>query len=253
MEPIAPSTTAAGRFIAKASDYVKHHERLVLVLVAAAVLWGLSGKIQDVIIRHDQRAYDNAAAARQAQADANVAAANQSAQSAAEYRQIAQQTQQENRRLEASILALAASLQQQQAADAKLPPPALAARIETLASLPAGTVTPAPGATFSVTQDGAVKVAQKLEEIPALQGTLSATQNEKANTEKALGAAVKHSGDLDAQILGLQSEIKKADTECKAEVKLVKAQAAKGKRKWFVVGYVAGLATRGILKFFGGV
>jgi uncharacterized protein YlxW (UPF0749 family) len=252
MDVPAVPKTALGRAVVWVSTFAKAHEFLLIAALAAFVLLGITGKVQDVIAAHDQRVYDAAQAARQAQTAANAELAKQAAQRADDYKQVVQQVLDANRKLEDDNRRLLSELAKRQADDAKLPPPQLAARIETLANIPTGSITPQPGETFSVTQPGVVGIAQTLEKVPALEGQLSNANAEKANTEKQLASQSALVTALNVQVTGLQSEIKKADTECKAEVKSVKADAAKGKRKWFVAGYVAGFASAVAVKIFGG-
>ena len=40
--------------ISSLSAYVKLHERLIGLVLAAAVIWGVSGKIESVVAKHDK-------------------------------------------------------------------------------------------------------------------------------------------------------------------------------------------------------
>jgi len=245
-----PKTVATPGVI---SAFLKAHEFLICFVVAVLLFWFVSGRVENIIAAHDKDVYDAGAAALQAQADKNATVAQQNAQLAADYRTFAQQAQQANLQLEQANAKLADALKGRQAADAALPAPDLAVHIETLAGVPAGGVVPAPGNTFAITTPAAVAIAQGLESVPTLTGELANTKAEKATVDQQLvkqGAIV---AGLNNQITGLGLQITDADKACKAQVAFVKAEANKSKRKWFVIGYVAGLATRGAIKIFAGV
>jgi hypothetical protein len=249
------------------SNYVKAHEVFLGVILALALVWGLSGKVQDVITAHDKRQYDAAQIARINQADnnarqaqVNAQIATENARLAAEYKTLAQQTQDQNTKLAQANVALSSSLRQQQAHDATLAPPALAQRIETLAALPSNSIAAASDNSFTVPNVAAVQIAQALEHVPILQQQVINLEAQSSNKDNLLSkqdtvvaALNKQVDGLATERDGLKREIKAADDAHKKEIKLVKDLANKGKRKWFVAGYIAGLATRGLVKIFGSV
>lgn len=246
-------TSAFGRTIQHVSALFKQHEKLIAVVVAAALIWGVSGKVQDMIVAHDQKVYDARTATLQAQADKNAALAQQNATLASDYKAFAQQAQAANQQLEQANAKLTDALKTRQAVDSTLPPADLAARIEELSNLPANSITPQPGDTFSVAAPAAVAIAQDLESLPVLTDQLTNLQTEKSNVDKQLAKQGAVVTGLNQQVSGLQLQIVDGDKACKAQVSLEKAKAARSKRKWFVAGYISGLATRGIIKIFGGV
>lgn len=229
------------------SGYVKTHEKLLAICLGVALVWGVVGKIQTAIVNHDQKVYDARTAALQADSEKNAALASAAAQAAAAYQQQLTAATAQNAALEQQTITALAALSKQQATDKTLPPADLAARIVTLASLPAGAIAPAPGNKFSVTNDGAVGIAQVLEKVPVLQTELQNTIEEKANSDKLLAAQTSRVDGLNLEITGLQTTAVDKDKACKADIALVKAEGRKGKRFWFkaglVVGYVAGLVT----------
>jgi hypothetical protein len=252
MAAIIPVASLTSK-VDKVSAFIKSHERMLLVGTALLLLWGITGKVQSIIAAHDDKVYAAALATREAQATANAALAQQNAALATQYQQLAQQVQQQNAALESQNAALVTALTKQKATDAKLPAPELAARIESLASLPANSVTPTPGDSFSVTAPAAVKIAQELENVPALQSQLANAQTEKANLDKQISEQAKVVVGLNTEVAGLHKELVASDKQRKAEVADVKANAAKSKRKWFVVGFIAGLSTRGAIKILSGI
>lgn len=244
--PVQIAETITGRV----SAYVKHHERLLIVVLGCVLAWGISGKVQDIVAAHDQKVYASRTDELLSQVQQNQATAAANAKLAGDYAAHLVETLQRNAELAKANAALAQNLANAQETDKHLPPPELAARIENLATLPLGSVTPAPANTFSVTNDGAVGIAQFLEQIPSLQSQLQNAQAETANDAGLLKEQTTRVDGLNTEIAGLHLEITKGDKACKAEVSLVKAQAAKAKRKWFIVGTIVGAIARSFLPSF---
>jgi hypothetical protein len=228
------------------SAFVKHHEKLLAVILAAALIWGVVGKVQDAIAAHDKAAYAAAASVTAAQAEKNAALATASAALAQQAQAQATATAAANKQLEASNAALITALANQRAIDAKLSPPELAARIETLAALPPNSVVPAT-AGYTVTAPAAVSIAQSLETVSTQAGEIVNLKSEAANDRKQIAAQDALVLGLNQQIAGLGLQIGDQTKECKAQVATVKAEARKSKMRWFkagvVVGFVAGVVT----------
>lgn len=239
--PMVPKTFGA------ASIFLKAHEFLICFVVGVALLWFVSGKVESIIAAHDKAVYAASAAVLQAQADKNAAVAQQNAQMASDYRAFAQQAQLANLQLEQANAKLADALKGRQAADAALPAPDLAVRIETLAGVPAGGVVPAPGNSFSVSTPAAVSIAQGLESVPVLTSELSNLKTEKTNVDQQLTKQNTIVAGLNNQITGLGLQITDSGKVCDARVAVENAKAKKGKRAWFkagvVVGFIGGIIT----------
>lgn len=253
MEPTLTPATKLGTTVVWASGVIKRHETLIAIVLGFLLLWGITGKVQSIIAAHDQKVYATDTAALQATAEKNAAAAQSNAALAAQYQQAAALAAQANAALAQANAALSTALTKQKAADATLPPPQLAARIETVASLPPGSITAKPDATLSITLPAAVSVAQMLEEVPVLHTQLDNTGAQKAATEKLLADQTQRVAGLNTQIDGLNLQIVQGGKVCDDRVKVEKDKAAKAKRKWFVAGYVAGLVTRGVIKLTTGL
>jgi hypothetical protein len=252
LPPMLPA--AAGRirqFVATVSHYVVNHEKFLLFVLVAALAWGVSGKVEKAILAHDQHNLTVAQAQLAATQAANANRAKEAQQATEAATQAKQAAAAANLALARATDALRQALAKQQAADAQLTPPALAQRIETLAGATPGSVTPIVGG-YSVTQPGAVQIAQTLEIVPELKAECSNAKSEAANNKSALDASAKEAGTLHEQVGGLQLQLTQADKVCKDEIKVVKDQARASKRKWFVAGFVAGLVTRGAMKLFAG-
>ena len=251
--PVLAATTATPVLtVSKISSYLKLHEGLIALALVVGLVWFLSGRVTTAIANHDQKVYDAATAALKAQADKNAALAASNATAAAEFQQQAAQAQAANAKLEQQTVSLLAQLAQQKATDKNLPPPELAQRITTLAGLSTGAIVPAPNETFILNQSGAVGIATTLENVPVLETQIKNVQAEKANTDSLLATQTSLVGGLHQQITGLQVQIADGTKQCAAQVAVLKAVARKSKRKWFIAGYVAGLATRGAVRLFAG-
>jgi len=83
-----------------------------------------------------------------------------------------------------------------------------------------------------------------LETIPVLKSQLDNETTLKTNGDLLIGQQNKSIFDLTTQVGGLQKLGVDQQKQCTDEIAVVKAQAAKSKRRWFVIGYVAGFFSR---------
>ena len=149
------------------SEIFKTHEKLILALIAAGVLWVGIGKIDTLIQHHDDANLKQAQtiAAVQSQKDAAIAA-----QVASDKRRIRRVTSEDASTScgprTSEYRPSNGALTKQQKTDATLPPTDLVARWNTL--VPSANVTASPnGETLS--NSGAVATVQQLEIIPVQQ------------------------------------------------------------------------------------
>ena len=228
------------------SEYLKAHERLILALVAAGVLWFAIGKIDTLIQHHDGANLKQAQtiAAVQSQKDAAIAA--QVASDKAAFDALQAKLQAEDAALIQANVALATALTRQQKTDATLPPTDLVARWNALVPQAAASVTP-KGVTLPNT--GAIATVQQLEIIPVQQEEITNEQTLVANGEALAVAQAKQVTDLTAQITGLKLSAVDDAKVCQTQIAVVKADARKSKKRWFIAGFVAGIATRILGKF----
>jgi hypothetical protein len=211
------------------------------------VVWCLSGRVENYLTARDVRKYNTDLVALKVQAETSAKLAATNEQSTNDYKIIVAQVLTENRRLNDQIAARDLATKKQQETDKTLPPVELAYRWQSLAELPLNSVTPTPGA-FSITDGAARQTVVLLETVPQLKADLADTQAEKKNVEDILEHAdstLMVRADL---IASLESQLGKADKVCEDRIKIVKDDARKSKRHWFIAGYVAGLATRAAIK-----
>jgi hypothetical protein len=228
------------------STYVKAHERLVLALIAAGVLWVGIGKIDTLIQHHDDANLKQAQVIAAQDASKNAAIAARVASDKAAFDALQAKLQAQDAALVQANVALATALTKQQKADNALPPSALVDRLNTLVPNAGASVTP-NGIELPVS--GAHATVNQLELIPAQQQELSNDQTLIANGNALAIAQTKQVNDLTAQVTGLKLQSVDDLKVCNAQIAVVKADARKSKRRWFVAGFLAGIATRILGKF----
>jgi cell division protein FtsB len=261
--PKAVSPVHGGE-IGKIRSFLLDHEKLLIVLILAIVCWWGYGKYADIRANEADKALQeqklvvaaqvqqNAALAVQAQKDAAQAAADKAALQALSDKVAAQ-----NQQLVAANTALAVALTKQQKVDAALPVPELVNRWAEL--VPGTNFKDAVGAgnNVTVTPSNALATVDKLEEGRTDKAKLV---NETAlyDNEVTLFTAANKSifdlgtsiGTLNASVAGKDKLIADNQKQCTDEKNVMKAQFRKSKRRWFVVGYVAGFVSRQAIKSY---
>jgi len=228
------------------SEVFKAHEKLVLALVAAGVLWVGIGKIDTLIQHHDDANLKQAQIAAAAQEDKNAAIAAQVAADKATFDALQAKLQAEDDALVQANVALATALTKQQKTDATLPPTDLVARWNALVPQAAASVN---NGQVTLPNTGAVATVQQLERIPVQQETITNDQTLIANGNALAVAQTKQVSDLTAEVTGLKLRSVDDLRVCNAQIAVVKADARRSKRRWFVAGFVAGIATRILGRF----
>lgn len=236
--------------IATISTYVKAHERLVLAGIAAVLLWFAVGHIEGIIARHDNANLQQAQVVAQAQADKTAAIAEQVAQQSAQYASLAAKVQQQNDALMQANVALSTALAKQQHSDATLPPSDLVARWNALVPQAKPTVT-ATG--IAVDTPSAVATLQQLEIIPVQQQELTNTQKELENAQSLVTAEGQQMTTLNTEVGSLRTQLGDNQAVCQAQIKVVKAEARRSKRRWFAVGFATGWFSRQAVKTYLGL
>lgn len=224
----------------KLSQYVKAHERLIIVaLLSAVFIFGYTKTIT-LIADRDKLKYQQTAATLTAQIEANKKADVVAQQTIAQYKALAEQLAAQNATLTAARSQRAVVTQKQQEVDKTLPPSALADRWTTLVNVDAANVKPSPEG-YQVTQEAAVDTVTRLEMVPQLQEDLVGADKIIANDAdqtRSLNGVVSA---LQLQVSGRDTQIADQTAACKAEVTSVKADARKSKWKWILAAFGAGL------------
>jgi len=224
------------------SEFIKTHERLLIVaLVLLAGSWGYSRYADNAAAKSEARATvaEQTLASQKAQDAQNQA---QIVQLTQQYQQLTQVLAQQNASLAASVASRQTAQVAQQAKDAHLPPSDLATRLQTMGNASVGEVTVTPTG-LALTEQAAVSVTETLEAIPVLQADLRDTQITLQTSEATVAKANDLTAEQAKQITGLNLTAKDADVVCKAQITAVKAEARKGKIKWFKIGFVTGFVS----------
>ncbi len=227
--------------------FVKAHETLVLGIGLLLVILSLGNKWLD---HSSQKAAVNLGAAQQVvtqDQSQNKALAAQLAAQQAQYAKLAQTTAAQVAGLQAQIQAGDAQVKTQQQADQGLGPADLAKRWADLLQLAPSDVVPSLNDTMVVSKTGALTTTTVLEQIPALVKDRQDLETETTAQKGQLDDLQKVNDLFTKQVMGLQGQLVDADKACKAQVTNVKAQARKGKLKWFGAGFVLGVVSKRLL------
>ena len=223
-----------------AVSWIKTHERLIIVFMVLLFGAFLGNKWLDTSAAKTAAAATFAAQqAAEAKQSASVAA-QQAVQVQQQYQAMLEVLQKQNAALAQAVTQRDAILGQQQTADRVMTPTQLTQRWAALvpSTMPIATPT---GVTVS-TADAQSTVVQ-LENVPVLTQNLKDETAIAANLQSELEAQGKVVAEDNTLISALNTEIAANDKACKAEVASVKADARKGKVRWFKIGYVAGLVS----------
>jgi hypothetical protein len=230
--------------LATISGYIEKHEKLIVVLVLGALLYVGYGRVQAAVEKHDKSQETQAQIIASAQQAKDNALAVQANAQAAQYQALAEKVQAQNAALEQANITLATALAKQQHTDASLPPTELANRWTVLVPQAKPTVTPSG---LAVDTPSALATVVQLENVPVLTKQLSNSNAELENADKLLAASNGQVTTLNTEVSGLNLQIVDNQKVCTAQIAVVKADAAKSKRRWFLIGVVAGFLGRSAL------
>jgi hypothetical protein len=238
--------------------FLLDHERLIIVGILAVGLWFGYGKYAQIRLDHDNATLHQAQIVAAQQAEQNAALAQQAQQNAIQLAQdkaalqaLTDKVTAQNSQLVAANTALATALTKQQKTDASLPVPALVDRWAQLAPGTNFTGAIGSGNNVEVTPSNALATVQQLEKVPVLTSELANETTAKANDDQLIASQNKNIfdlngqvGTLNASIVGLNKTIVDNNNTCQDQIKVVKDEARKSKRRWFIIGYVAGFLSR---------
>ena len=231
------------------SVYLKAHEKLVLLVIAGLVLWFGIGKVDTLIQRHDSASLQQATTVANANAAKTQTLAETAQKQAEEYAVLSAHDHAENIALEQVNAQLSVALAQRQKTDASLPTPELANRWTVLVPQAKPTVT-ATG--LAVDNVGAIATVQQLEQVPVLQTELSNTKVQLTNVDTLLTASTGQIVTLNSEVSSLRLQQVDDAKVCTAQIAVVKVEARRSKRRWFIIGYVAGFISRQAIKTYTG-
>lgn len=250
-----------GNTIGHIRAFLLDHEKLIIVAIAALVIFLGYVKITNIIADHDAANLKAAQIVAQTQADQNAALAKQAlvnaqqiADDKAQLQVLADKLTAQNQQLVNANTALATALTKQQNTDAALPVPDLVNRWAQLAPGTDFTGAISSGNNVSVTPSNALATVQQLEKVPVLTTQLANETTEKSNDDQLIAQQNKSIFDLNNQVGtlntsvgGLNKQIVDDKAVCQEQIKVVKDNARKSKRTWFIIGFVSGFIAREFL------
>lgn len=229
--------------VVAAETWILRHERLIIIVLALVFLGWIGSKWIDHSATVDKQKAVVAQQELADQKDKDSQLAAQVKQSTTEYQQLVTQLAQQNQQLAANITQRNTALIVQQASDQKLTNPQVATRWQQVAPNVAPNAVTPTATGVEVTQQGARDTVAALEQIPVLQKDLKDSQQEFTNQQQELDKSNQLVSQLNLQVTGLGTQITDGQKACKAEITSVKADARKGKMKWFKIGFVTGFVS----------
>lgn len=238
-------TTSIETKIKSELSWLQKHERLVLAVVAGLVLWFAIGKVDSLIANHDAANLQQAKVTAQVQEEKNQALAEQVSKDRLAYDTLAAKIEARDAQLQQMQVQLVAALTKQQQVDKTMTPTELTQRWNILVPEAGAAVTPSG---VSLPSEGARATVIELEKAPVLTQELTAKTEELVNANALLKASGQQVVTLNDLVSGLQLKAADDAKVCSTQIAVVKAEARKSKRKWFLVGYVAGFLSRQYIK-----
>lgn len=240
-----PSTAPiTGSTPGKIRTFLLDHERLIIIVIGALLIFGAYVKIENIIAAHDKANLQQAQIVADAQKAANVQLAQQVATDALNLKALEDKLESQNQQLVNANATLTLALANRQRNDATLSPSELGTRWSQL--VPAATPTVVPGG-LQVSQAGATSTVQALEQVPVLTEQLKNETAQKTNDDQIIAQQTTSIGTLNLRVDGLNKTIVDNDKVCQDTIKVVKDDARKSKRRWFLIGFVSGFVSRQLL------
>jgi multidrug efflux pump subunit AcrA (membrane-fusion protein) len=241
--------TITGSTPGKIRTFLLDHERLLIVVLFAALCWWGYGKYADIRANDANVELQKQVLITKQDAAVAQAQAAQAATDAQQLKALQDQLQAQSVQIAQQQAQLKQALADRQKTDATLPLPELATRWTALVPLAVPVATP-QGVT--VTPAGAVATVQALEEIPEVKSELVNETTLKTNDDKIIAQQTTNITDLTTQVTGLKT-LNAADAkQCTDEKNQMKAEFRKSKRHWFIAGTVVGWAARQVVKTYTG-
>ena len=236
--PTAPTAPTSQNWIEKWVALVKAHERLIIIAVAAFVLFRAGQGIENIILKHDAKAAESAATLVQQDTVSNKQLQDQLTSMKAS-------ADAQTAKLKADIQSQLASLAAQKKKDTSSTPAQIADRWEQLLPLRPGSITSVDPSTTGVTNDAANQTVQALEEIPVLKSQVVDLTLELTTTQGIVAQQ-------DNTITGLNKQIVDEKLSHVAEVKLAKDRGKKSFWRGFKIGLVVGVVGTEAIRIWAG-
>jgi hypothetical protein len=225
--------------------FIKAHETILGLVLAAAVIWGVSGKIENIIAAHDKANQTTQAIIVNADVAKNAAVAQQYAADAAKMQEMQAASDAKQTALNNQIVAMATALIQQQKKDAVMTPTELTNRWNILVPTANASVT---NGQVTLPEAGAVATVQQLEVVPEQAKKIDAL-NQKYDLESGLLVeSQKTNADLITQVTGLKTTLVDSAKKCEDDKKVIKDDARKRERWIGILGTILGFVGRSAIK-----
>jgi hypothetical protein len=225
--------------------FIKAHETILGLVLAAAVIWGVSGKVENIIAAHDKSNQTTQAIIVNADVAKNVAVAQQAAIDAAKMQEMQAASDAKQTALNNQIVAMATALIQQQKKDAVMTPTELTNRWNILVPTANASVT---NGQVTLPEAGAVATVQQLEVVPEQAKKIDAL-NQKYDLESGLLVeSQKTNADLITQVTGLKTTLVDSAKKCEDDKKVIKDDARKRERWIGILGTILGFVGRSAIK-----
>ena len=225
--------------------FIKAHETILGLVLAAAVIWGVSGKVENIIAAHDKSNQTTQAIIVNADVAKNVAVAQQAAIDAAKMQEMQAASDAKQTALNNQIVAMATALIQQQKKDAVMTPTELTNRWNILVPTANASVT---NGQVTLPEAGAVATVQQLEMVPEQAKKIDAL-NQKYDLESGLLVqSQKTDTDLQSQVTGLKTTLVDSAKKCEDDKKVIKDDARKRERWIGILGTILGFVGRSAIK-----
>lgn len=221
-----PAPVEATSWVSTWAQFVKAHETILIIALAAFLLFKSGQGIENAWIRHDEKNSQTAAAVVVTDTTSNKALTDQ-------LNQVKSDAALQTAQLNLQITTASQQLKQQQGRDAAASQQAIADRWNQLLPLPTGSVTAPLSGPDQVTPDAANKTVQALEQIPVLQQQIVALDQELLTDNKVIS-------DQNNLIIGLNVQIVDEKASHVADVKTATAKGHASFWKGFKIGFVAG-------------
>jgi hypothetical protein len=224
--------------------FILAHETILALVLAAAVILGVVGKVENVIEKHDKSNEIQAQIVATTQGNKDALLATQVATDKATFDALQAKVTAQDAALVQANIALVTALAKQQRTDATLPPTELVARMNTLVPAAGAAMTPTG---VALPENGAVAVTQQLEEIPVQKQEIADLTEGSNNQLLVITAANTSIKDLNSLVSGLNLKAVDDKNACNAEIKVVKDEARKRERKIAIFSAIFGFIIKGAL------
>lgn len=225
-------------------SWLQKHERLVIVLLGVLLVAFISNKYINYSAEDAKQKAQAAVQTLQLSKQRDDDLKTFMSQQAAQYTQLVQSLQADNRNLVSGIQSRNAALQKQQQSDAKLPLPDIGKRWQQELNIPDGGIQ-ATDKGLLVDDPTARATITELDKIPVLEENFENGKTIVANKDSEIDSLTKLNDLQKTQISGLNDTITKNDQACKLEVDAEKKNSRKQYLRGFkhggIVGFIVGI------------